>query len=86
SCEDYRAAASIDLVHDDADLDEGRKVECPLLALWGGRGVMERLYDVRAVWHEYASDVRGRPLDTGHYLAEERPDETLQELRTFLQG
>jgi haloacetate dehalogenase len=86
SCEDYRAAASIDLVHDEADWDEGRKVECPLLALWGGRGVMERTYDVRAVWREYAKVVRGRPLDAGHYLAEERPDETVQELRGFLQG
>jgi haloacetate dehalogenase len=84
SCEDYRAAASIDLVHDDADLDEGRKVECPLLALWGGRGVMERIYDVDSVWREYANDVRGKPLDTGHFLAEERPEETTQELRNFL--
>jgi haloacetate dehalogenase len=84
SCEDYRAAASIDLVHDEAD--DGRKVECPLLALWGGRGVMERTYDVEAVWREYALDVRGRPIDAGHFLAEERPDETVQELRDFLGG
>jgi haloacetate dehalogenase len=85
SCEDYRAAATIDLVHDEADRDEGRKVECPLLALWGGRGVMERIYDVRAVWREYANDVRGRPIDAGHYLAEERPEETAQELGDFLE-
>ena len=84
SCEDYRAAASIDLVHDEADLDEGRKVECPLLALWGGRGVMERIYDVEAVWREYANDVTGKPLDAGHFLAEERPKETARELRSFL--
>ena len=86
SCEDYRAAASIDLVHDEADRDEGRKVECPLLALWGGRGVMERLYDVEDVWSGYASDVRGGPLDAGHYLAEERPEETASELTRFLAG
>jgi haloacetate dehalogenase len=86
SCEDYRAAASIDLVHDEADRDEGRKVECPLLALWGGRGVMERLYDVEDVWSGYASDVRGGPLDAGHYLAEERPEETAWELTRFLAG
>ena len=86
SCEDYRAAASIDLVHDDADYDEGRKVACPLLALWGGRGAMERLYDVREVWREYADDVRGKALDTGHYLAEERPEETTRELIHFLEG
>ncbi len=86
SCEDYRAAASIDLVHDDADRGEGRKVECPLLALWGGLGVMERIYDVNEVWREYAHDVRGKPIDAGHFLAEERPEETTRELRTFLEG
>jgi haloacetate dehalogenase len=84
SCEDYRAAASIDLTHDGKDQDEGHKVECPLLALWGGRGVMERLYDVEAVWREYATDVRGKPLDAGHFLAEERPEETMRELKEFL--
>lgn len=86
SCEDYRAAASIDLVHDDADRDEGRKVTCPLLALWGGRGVMERLYDVEEVWRGYADDVRGRSIDAGHFLAEERPEETARELLSFLDG
>lgn len=82
SCEDYRAAASIDLVHDEADL--GRKVECPLATLWGGRGVMERTYDVEAVWREYARDVRGIPIDAGHFLAEEKPEETGQALVNFL--
>jgi haloacetate dehalogenase len=85
SCEDYRAAASIDLANDEKDQDDNRKVECPLLALWGGRGVMEKTYDVEAVWRDYATDVKGRPLDAGHFLAEERPEQTLQELRTFLQ-
>jgi haloacetate dehalogenase len=86
SCEDYRAAASIDLAHDDADRDEGRKVTCPLLALWGDRGAMGRLYDVANVWREYARDVRGGPIDAGHFLAEERPEETARELANFLQG
>jgi haloacetate dehalogenase len=86
SCEDYRAAASIDLDHDDADRDEGRKVTCPLLALWGDRGAMGRLYDVANVWREYARDVRGGPIDAGHFLAEERPEETARELANFLQG
>lgn len=84
SCEDYRAAATIDLIHDEADRD--RRVECPLLALWGERGVVERLYDVLGVWREYASDVRGRSLPCGHYLAEERPEETAEELVSFLRG
>ena len=85
SCEDYRAAASIDLIHDDADRKGDRKIECPLLALWGGRGVMEKTYDVEAVWHEYAKDARGRPLDAGHFLAEEQPEGTVRELESFLQ-
>jgi haloacetate dehalogenase len=86
SCEDYRAAASIDLVHDEEDRDESRKVACPLLALWGGRGVMEKTYEVDEVWREYANDVSGKPIDAGHFLAEERPEETMQELRKFLES
>jgi haloacetate dehalogenase len=86
SCEDYRAAASIDLVHDDKDYNEGRKVECPLFALWGGRGVMEKSYEVEAVWREYATNVKGKPLDAGHFLAEERHEETTRELRNFLEA
>ena len=83
-CEDYRAAATIDLEHDEADRD--RKVGCPLLALWGESGVVEKLYDVPGVWREYASDVRGRALPAGHFLAEERPEETARELISFLEG
>jgi len=84
SCEDYRAATTIDLEHDGADRD--RKVGCPLLALWGEQGVVERLYDVLGVWRGYASEVRGRALPCDHYLAEERPEETAEELVTFLHG
>lgn len=82
SCEDYRAAASIDLEHDRADQD--RKLACPLLALWGAKGVVGRTYDVLAVWRERAEDVRGGPLPTGHYLAEEDPQATLAALLDFL--
>jgi len=82
TCEDYRAAASIDLVHDDADMD--RKVTCPVLALWGEKGVMHRMYDVVAVWRERAANVSGKALPCGHFLAEEAPEETLAELRNFL--
>ena len=82
SCEDYRAAASIDLAHDEADLEQ--RIQCPLLALWGGRGVMERHFDVLATWREKAAGpVSGRALDCGHYLAEERPEETARELLDF---
>ena len=84
SCEDYRAGASLDLVHDEADLD--RKVSCPLLALWGAKGMLERFHDVLACWRERASEVRGRAIDCGHFLAEEAPDETHAELRAFFSG
>lgn len=81
SCEDYRAAATIDLKHDDADLDE--KVTAPLLVLWGEKGAMERNYDVLASWRERAADVQGRALACGHYLAEEQPEETAVALENF---
>lgn len=81
SCEDYRAAASIDLAHDEADL--GRKIACPLLVLWGAKGFIARQYDVLAVWRERAEDVRGRALPCGHFLPEEAPEETYSELREF---
>ena len=84
SCEDYRAAATVDLQHDEATRD--RRVECPLLALWGERGVVERLYDVPEVWRGYANDVRGRALTCGHYLAEESPEQTAEELISFFEG
>ena len=83
-CEDYRAAASIDLVHDRLDRDECRSVEVPLLALWSAKGTVGQLYDVRETWREVADDVHGRALDCGHLLQEERPDEVLAELETFL--
>ena len=82
SCEDYRAAAGVDLEHDRADLD--RKLECPLLVLWGARGVVARSYDVLSVWRERATDVQGQALETGHYLAEEDPEATLTALLAFL--
>jgi haloacetate dehalogenase len=82
SCEDYRAAAGIDLVHDEADLD--RRIDCPLLVLWGGRGVVHRLFDPLADWSQRARSVRGAMLDCGHYIAEERPEECWAELDRFL--
>lgn len=80
-CEDYRAAAGIDLVHDAEDSD--RKVQAPLLALWGAQGTVGKLYDVLETWREKAVDVRGEALDCGHTLQEERPDEVLNRMRAF---
>lgn len=84
ACEDYRAGASIDLEHDEADRD--RRVSCPVLVLWGAEGKLPRLFDPLAAWQEKATDVRGRGLACGHYLAEELPDETADELFQFLQS
>jgi haloacetate dehalogenase len=82
SCEDYRAGATIDLTHDAADLDH--KISCPVLILWGARGAWPKLYDVLEVWRERASNVTGRELPTGHFIAEEKPDMLLEELNKFL--
>jgi haloacetate dehalogenase len=82
TCEDYRAAATIDLMHDQKDL--ARKIRMPLLALWGRQGVIEALFDCLADWREVASDVRGRALACGHFIPEEKPQELLAELRRFL--
>jgi len=83
-CEDYRAAASIDLEHDEADID--RMVSCPMLVLWGQNGAMHRLYDVLATWRDRASDVRGKAVSGGHWLPEEIPDAIYDELQGFLNG
>lgn len=81
SCEDYRAAASIDLEHDDADIDT--PIACPVLALWGARGRIHRIYDILGTWLDRCVDVRGRALDCGHFVAEESPEDTLAELEAF---
>jgi haloacetate dehalogenase len=83
-CEDYRAGASIDLKHDETDLH--KKIECPLLVLWGLKGVVGRLYDPLAIWRERASQVTGKGLPGGHNLQEELPEQTLTELRAFLKA
>ena len=82
-CEDYRAGAGLDVEHDLADKNHRRRIACPLLALWGGRWYLEDWYDVLGIWREWADDVSGRAVDAGHYLAEERPDDVLAELRAF---
>jgi len=82
SCEDYRAGATIDLIHDAADLDH--KISCPVLVLWGERGAWPKLYDVLEVWRERAANVTGKQMPTGHFIAEEKPDTLLEELNKFL--
>ena len=86
SCEDYRAAATIDLEHDRADRDAGRRIRCPLLALWGAHGVVERCFKPLDEWRRVADDVRGHALPAGHYLPEEVPNLVAGELERFLLG
>jgi len=81
-CEDYRAAVSIDLQHDEADLRV--KLALPLLVLWGERSHVNRGFRPIEAWRERAADVRGKMLPCGHYPAEQAPDETYDELRKFL--
>ena len=81
-CEDYRAAASIDLVHDEADLS--RKIQCPLLVLWSERGPFHRMYSVLQTWQDRAVEATGKPLPTGHFLPEQVPQELAGELKAFL--
>ena len=89
SCADYRAI-EVDLVHDEAD--RGRKLACPVLALWGGNMAKRpgwqtgRALDMLSVWQERAEDARGRAIDCGHFLAEEAPEETAAEILKFLEG
>jgi haloacetate dehalogenase len=85
-CEDYRAAASIDLVHDRASRAAGVKVQCPLLALWGEKGKIATWYDALAIWQSYAAGpVTGGAVPTGHYIAEEAPEVLLAWLGQFLE-
>jgi haloacetate dehalogenase len=84
SCEDYRAAASIDLEHDAADWDDGRRIGCPTLALWGSDSFVGRTYDVLAIWDDYAATVHGEALACDHYLPEEAPEATADRLGAFL--
>ena len=83
-CEDYRAAASIDLVHDRADRDAGIKMTCPTRVLWGEFGVVERCFKPLDDWRRVATDVSGATVPCGHYIPEEVPDRLLKELLEFM--
>ena len=82
-CECYRAGAGYDRKLDDADKAAGRKIAAPVQVLWGAKGALGAWYDVLDIWRGWASDVRGQALDGGHFLAEEKPAETLAALRSF---
>ena len=84
ACEDYRAGASIDLEHDRASRAHGDKVVCPLHALWGAQGVVQRLFDPMALWQAQCSGpLSGRAMACGHFIPEALPTETAAELLAF---
>lgn len=86
-CEDYRAAIGIDFEMDRADLEAGRRVRCPVLVLWGEKSHVERCFEPVEAWSHYAADIAGtRRLPSGHYPAEQCPDETYEELMGFFKG
>jgi haloacetate dehalogenase len=83
-CEDYRATFTIDLAMDTKDFEAGRKITCPVMLVWGATGGVGRNHKSMEIWPLYASDIRGgKAVPSGHYLAEEAPNETYEELRAF---
>jgi haloacetate dehalogenase len=86
-CEEYRAAATLDLAHDQADRNSGRGIRCPVLALWSAKGALDDWYDEDggplAIWREWADDVQGGPLHGGHFFPEEIPETTADALNGF---
>ncbi|TAG45565.1 MAG: alpha/beta fold hydrolase [Betaproteobacteria bacterium] len=83
-CEDYRAAATIDLEHDRADRDAGRKLAQPLQVLWGADGIIEKCFKPLDEWQRVATDVRGGSIPCGHYIPEEAPEALLAAALPFL--
>jgi len=84
TCDEYRAGATIDLVHDRAD--RGRRLTMRLLMLWGERSSQGSGYDILSVWRDHAEDVTGHAVNSGHFLAEEAPEDTYRALRDFFTG
>ena len=85
-CEDYRASSSIDLEHDLADRNAGRRIDCEFLALWGANGVIQKCFDPLKEWRRVAAHVTGESLPCGHYIPEEAPEQLLACLLPFLRG
>jgi len=83
-CEDYRAAATIDLIDDKKSRENNIKIKAPILVLWGNKGKLEQWYQPLSIWQNYSSsDVRGNAINSGHYLAEENPNEIIKNIKLF---
>jgi haloacetate dehalogenase len=87
-CEEYRAAATCDREQDAADKRAGRRIKCPVLALWSGRGPLDAWYTAAggplAIWREWADNVEGGSVNAGHFFPEEVPEQTAAALASFL--
>jgi haloacetate dehalogenase len=86
TCEDYRAGLTCDSKFDEADRAAGKKISAPMLALWGARGRLSRGPTTLDIWKNWASDVRGKGLDCGHFIPEEAPEALLEEFLGFFKG
>jgi haloacetate dehalogenase len=83
TCEDYRAGATFDLAADEADKAAGKRIACPTAVFWGEKGIPGEIQGPLAIWKEWCSSVEGRAIDSGHFLAEEAPDDTAQVILDF---
>ena len=83
-CSDFRSGLGIDLAHDNETFAAGQKVECPVMVLWGTQGLVGPGYDPLGIWRQYALDVTGSAMPTGHFVPEEAPDQVNAALRGFL--
>jgi haloacetate dehalogenase len=90
TCEDYRAGAFLDRVYDEEELERGRKIEGPILAVWGEKGLFAEAMETHEgpleVWQKYASDVKGKALGCGHFVPEEDPEGLVEAILAFLNG
>jgi haloacetate dehalogenase len=84
TCNDYRAGATYDLKADEEDRAAGRRITCPALALWGNTGIPSQFEDPLGAWREWCDRVEGHGIDSGHFVAEENPQATLEALLPFL--
>ncbi len=84
TCEDYRAGATVDLENDRRDVAAGRKIDCPNLILWGGKGMVGKVFEPLETWRDLIAVPGGHAMDCGHFIPEEKPAETIAALLQFL--
>lgn len=83
-CECFRAGRTLDIEMDTEDRSRGKKIECPTMVVWGANGVVGQCFDLKSIWSSWAPDARFEPVDCGHFIPEEAPDEAVRLIRSFL--